>query len=105
MLRQACCWHPLAMEAGLVLAYPVVMICLIPYSISLVEVVDSAVRRQRRRRYSIDCHMSGLTRVMHGKASLTQRFLMDSKSTDPPLVVYSGQTAAAAAASLVLWPS
>lgn len=103
MLHQACCWHPMAMEAGLVLAYPVVMICLVPCSISLVEVVDSAVRRRHRRRYSIDCHMSGLTRVMHGRASLTQRFLMDSKSTDPPLVLYSGPTAAAA--SLVLWPS
>ena len=103
MLRQACCWHPLAMEAGLVLAYPVVMICLVPYSISLVEVVDSAARRQHRRRYSIDCHMSGLTRVMQGMASLTQRFLMDSKSTGPPLVAYSEATAAAA--SLGPWPS
>lgn len=93
------------MEADLVLAYLVVMICLVLYSISSVEVADSAVRRQHRRRYSIDCHMSGCTRVMQVKASLTQRFLMDSKSTNPPLVTYSEPTAAAAAVSLVLWPS
>ena len=104
MLRQAYCWHPLAMEAGLVLAYPVVKICLVSYSISLVEVVDSAVRRQHRRRYSIDCHMSDSTRLMQGKASLTRRFSMDSKSTDPPLVAYSEPTAADAG-SLVLLPS